>query len=246
MDLHKKTAVITGTSKGIGRSIALKMAEKGANIIMNYKSDDASASITLNEIKKITHNVEMIKGDVSDYAFAGYLINSAVKKFGKIDILVNNAGISKFGLFTDMDIDDWNNIINNNLKSVFNCTHHAVKQMLKYKSGSIINISSVWGNVGSSCEVLYSTSKGGINAFTKALAKELAPSGIRVNAIAPGIINTQMNSRLSTEELEMLKNQIPAGRLGTPEEVAELAVFLVSDSASYITAQVICVDGGWI
>lgn len=246
MNLHNKTAVITGSSKGIGCSIALKMAKRGANIVMNYKSDDICAASALNKVKKITNNVEIIKGDVSDYNFAGHLINSAVKRFGQFDILVNNAGISKFGLFTDMSMGDWECVINNNLKSVFNCTHHAVKQMLKHKSGSIINISSIWGSIGSSCEVLYSTSKGGINAFTKALAKELAPSGIRVNAIAPGIINTQMNSRLSTEELEMLKDQIPAGRLGAPEEVADLAVFLASNSSSYITAQVICVDGGWI
>lgn len=245
MNLSGKTAVITGASKGIGRSTALAMAECGINVIINYKSDDQAAVEILALIKAAGGNAKAIKGDISDYRFARQLITAAVESFGKVDILVNNAGISKSGLFTDMHESDWDDIIDTNLKGVFNCTHHAVKQMLPHKSGSIINISSVWGNTGGACEVFYSASKGGINAFTKALGKELAPAGIRVNAIAPGIIDTQMNQHFSTAVLKNMQSEIPGQRFGQGADVAKLAIFLASEQADYITAQVITIDGGW-
>lgn len=157
---------------------------------------------------------------------------------------MNNAGVSKIGLFTDMTEQDWDDVMNTNLKGVFNCCHQAVKYMLSQKSGSIINISSIWGNYGGSCEVLYSASKGGINAFTKALAKELAPSGIRVNAIAPGVIDTDMNECFTAQDRQLILEDIPMQRFGQAEDVAKLATYLASDDANYITAQIITVDGG--
>lgn len=167
------------------------------------------------------------------------------EQFGHIDVLVNNAGISYVGLLTDMSEEDWNRVISSNLTSVFNCCSLAIPEMVRKKSGKIINISSVWGNVGASCEVAYSASKGGMNAFTKALAKELAPSNIQVNAIACGAIDTEMNSLLTDEELSELKNEIPAGRLGRAEEVADL-VYQLSRDNTYLTGQIIGLDGGWI
>lgn len=246
MNLSGKVALVTGASRGIGRSIAIELAKRGASVIINYNKNDEQATETLNMIKEINGYGMLMKTDVSKYTDVKSMIGEIVRTFGKIDILVNNAGISKTGLFIDMEEEDWENIINTNLKSMFNCAHNAVKHMLEQKAGVIINISSIWGNVGASCEVIYSASKGGINSFTKALAKELAPSNIRVNAIAPGVIDTEMNKWLSKEEMESLINEIPMMRLGRGEDVANLAVFLCSDEAKYITGQIMTIDGGFI
>lgn len=196
-----------------------------------------------NEMLQKGFNIEVVKADVSNRNEVNSLIEFAIKKFKKIDILVNNAGISLEGLFTDVSEEMWQKIINVNLNSVFNCTQEVLKYMIKEKSGRIINISSIWGETGASCEVAYSTTKAAINGMTKALAKEVGLSNIRVNAIAPGIINTDMNSRLSYEELEQIKEQIPLNRIGNTKDIARCVKWLVEDE--YTTGQIISINGGW-
>jgi 3-oxoacyl-[acyl-carrier protein] reductase len=244
MNLMGKVAIITGGTRGIGKSIAFEFAKQGAIVVLNYISDDDSAEKTLKEIREIGNFVMLIKGDVSNYSFATLMIDRVIKELGKIDILVNNAAISKVGLLMDMEECDYNTVMDVNFKSVYNTSHNVIKHMISNKSGNIINISSMWGNLGASCEVLYSSSKGAINSFTKSLAKELAPSNIRVNAVAPGVINTEMNAWLTKEERGDLINEIPLGRLGNGEEVAKVVAFLASEDASYVTGQIINVDGG--
>lgn len=243
-DLSGKVAVITGASRGIGRSIALELAKAGASVVVNYRNNEEEAEKTLEEIKRKGGFGILIKGDVSIYEEAKIIIDKTVEHFGKIDILINNAGISKIGLFIDMKENEWQKIINVNLNGVINCCHSALLHMVARKSGCIINVSSMWGNVGASCEAIYSASKGAVNSFTKALAKEMAPSNIRINAIAPGVINTEMNNFLSQEEKEELKREIPIGKFGEAEDIGKTVVFLCSDNASYITSQIITVDGG--
>lgn len=244
--LKGKVALITGASRGIGREIAIDMGKEGALIAINYKEDDKGAEDTLRFLKNYGIFTKAYKGDVKEYAFSEKMIHSVINDFGGLDVLVNNAGISKTGLFMDMTERDYNEVMDVNFKGVFNCSNAAVKHMLNKKSGCIINISSIWGNAGASCEVLYSAAKGAVNSFTKALGKELAPSNIRVNAIAPGVIDTVMNSNLSAEERESLKQEIPFMRFGKSEEVGKLAVFLASENSSYITSQVITIDGGFL
>lgn len=244
MNLKGKVAIVTGASRGIGKGIAIELAKAGACVVINYKSNDEAAEITLREISELGAYALKIKGDVSDYEFSKQLIRTTIEKLGKVDILVNNAGISKVGLFMDEEPAEWDNILNVNLKGTINCSHSVVREMIKQKSGVIINISSMWGNVGASCEVIYSASKGAINSFTKALAKELAPSGIRVNAIAPGVIDTEMNSWLSLKERQLLASEIPMMKFGEVQDVGKLVTFLVSENSKYITGQVITIDGG--
>lgn len=243
MNLTGKVAIVTGGSRGIGKSIALELTRVGANVIINYNKNEEDAIKTLKLIKDLGGYGYIYKADVSNYNSSKELMEFAISKFGKIDILVNNAGIAKIGLFIDMDENDWNNIVNTNLKGVFNCSHNVVKYMIDKGEGTIINVSSMWGNVGASCEVIYSASKGGINAFTKALAKELGPNNIRVNAVAPGVINTDMNSCICEEDLDNLKNEIPLMRLGEGEEVGKVVAFLSSKDSSYINGQIITIDG---
>jgi len=244
--LSGKVAVITGASRGIGRSIAIELAKAGASIIVNYKNNEEAAKNTLEIIKSLDSFGILVKADVSIYDEAKFLIDKAIEKFGKIDILVNNAGISKIGLFIDMNEKEWDNIIDINLKGVINGSHNALKYMVSQKSGTIINISSMWGNVGASCEAVYSATKGAVNLFTKALAKEMAPSNIRINAVAPGVIDTEMNSCLSVDEKKELEEEIPIGRFGEGEDIGKTVVFLASEASKYITGQVITVDGGMI
>lgn len=244
MKFSGKVVLITGGTRGIGKSIALEFAREGATLALNYVNDDERAEETLKEIKEIGGYGILIKGDVSNYTFAGKMVEQVIKTLGKVDILVNNAAISKIGLFMDMEECDYNSVMDINFKSVYNTSHSVIKHMITNKRGNIINISSMWGNLGASCEVLYSSSKGAINSFTKSLAKELAPSNIRVNAVAPGVINTEMNAWLSKEEREELINEIPLGRLGNGEEVAKVVAFLASEDSSYVTGQIINVDGG--
>lgn len=244
MKLKGKVAIVTGASRGIGKGIAIELAKAGACVVINYKRNDEAAEKTLQEIKELGGYALKIKGDVSDYEFSKHMIKTTVEKLGKIDILINNAGISKVGLFMDASPAEWDNIFNVNLKGTINCSHNALKEMIRQKSGSIINISSMWGNVGASCEVIYSASKGAINSFTKALAKELAPSNIRVNAIAPGVINTEMNDWLTDDERKTLINEIPMMKFGEVRDVGKLVTFLASENSKYITGQVITIDGG--
>ena len=246
MNLKGKVAVVTGASRGIGKGIAIELAKAGACVVINYKSNDEAAEKTFQEIRELGVYALKIKGDVSDYEFSKQMIKTTVEKLGKIDILINNAGISKVGLFMDATPEEWDNVLNVNLKGAINCSHSAVKEMIKQKSGSIINISSMWGNVGASCEVIYSASKGAINSFTKALAKELAPSNIRVNAIAPGVIDTEMNDWLSYDDRKALAEEIPMMKFGEVRDVGMLATFLASENSKYITGQVITIDGGML
>lgn len=245
-NLSGKVALITGASRGIGRSIAVELSKHGVIVIINYKEDENGAEETLEEVKESGGNGIIFRCDVSVNAEVKNMFKDIINSFGKIDVLINNSGISKIGLFIDMDEKDYDEIMNVNFKGVYNCTSYAVKDMIKRKSGSIINISSIWGNVGASCEVLYSATKGAINSFTKALGKELALSGIRVNSISPGVIDTNMNKGFSEEERNEIKNEIPMMRFGEAEEIAKTAVFLVSSEASYITSQILTVDGGML
>ncbi len=240
-----KVAIITGGSRGIGRAIALEMARNGANIVITYSKDEEGAMSLVEEVKAIGSDVLVLKKDGSDYNNCKDIISETMKHYGRLDILVNNAGISTVGLFMDCTKEDIDNMINNNLLSMMYLSKIALPHLIDTK-GKILNISSIWGEVGASCEVLYSVTKGGINLLTKALAKEMALSGVRVNAIAPGVIDTKMNSFLSIEERKDLEEEIPMGRFGYPQEVAKTAVFLCSEDSSYITGQIIKVDGAFL
>jgi 3-oxoacyl-[acyl-carrier protein] reductase len=242
---NRKTVLITGSSKGIGKAIALRFAKEGYNLVINGSKDKEKLEETKAEIEKFNVACLAFLGDMGDYHKVKELFKLIKEEFGHLDVLVNNAGISYVGLLSDMTWQDWDKVIRTNLTSVYNCCSLAIPNMVQKKEGKIINISSVWGNVGASCEVAYSASKGGMNAFTKALAKELAPSNIKVNAVACGAIDTEMNSFLSEEELYQLKEEIPMGRLGRSDEVADL-VYYLAEKNEYLTGQVIGLDGGWI
>ena len=240
-----KTVLITGASRGIGRAIAQIFAEAGWSVGICCKKNIAELSEVKKYIEATGSQCFDFIGDMGCYEEAQKFITEARKALGPIDCLINNAGISHIGLLSDMHAEEWNEIIQTNLTSVFNCCKQVIPDMVARQSGSIINISSVWGSCGASCEVAYSASKGGMNAFTKALAKELAPSRITVNAIACGAIDTEMNQFLSEEERDQLIDEIPACRMGTPEEVGRLALQLAGKH-SYLTGQIITLDGGWI
>lgn len=244
--LSGKVALITGASRGIGRAIAIEFAKQGASVIINYSKDDEGAKETLEEVKKVKGYGVIIKGDISSFENCRKIVEEVLQVMGKIDILVNNAGISHIGLFMDASEEEIEKIISTNLLGAMYLTKHVLKDMILRKTGNIINVSSIWGEVGASCEVLYSTAKGGLNLFTKALAKEVAPSNIRVNCIAPGVIDTNMNSFLGEEEKISLEEEIPLGRFGTIGEIGKIAVFLCSEESSYVTGQVIRADGGFI
>ncbi|SEW36688.1 elongation factor P 5-aminopentanone reductase [[Clostridium] fimetarium] len=243
--MNKKTVLVTGSSRGIGKAIAIKFAKKNYNVVINcLKSEDRLLAVK-KEIEGYNVSCLTYLGDVGDYENAKELFSLIKKQFGGIDILVNNAGISYIGLFQDMEPDVWGKMMNTNITSIYNCCHFAIPEMVTRKQGKIINISSVWGITGASCEVAYSATKGAVNALTKALAKELAPSGIQVNAVACGAIDTEMNYFLDDQELIDLINDIPAGRLGQAEEVADF-VYQIATKHSYLTGQAIVFDGGWI
>lgn len=241
-----KTVLITGASRGIGAAIARKFAKEGYQLVLNCNTSKDSLYALAQELKETYHaQVLCCIGDVSQYDFVASMFDQIQHTFHKLDVLINNAGISYIGLLSDMSITQWNTLINTNLTSVFSCSKLAVPMMVSQKSGKIINISSVWGISGASCEVAYSASKGGINAFTKALAKELALSNIQVNAIACGVIDTSMNACFSSEEKESLMEEIPAGRFGKPEEIAQVA-YTLAQGISYLTGQIITIDGGFL
>ena len=240
-----KNVLITGASRGIGRAIAHIFAKNGYSLAINCsKSQDALFTLK-KELEENYHIFVLASvGDIGNYDYVVKFFEEIKNELGGIDILINNAGISHIGLLSDMTPEEWHHLMDVNLSSVFYTAKSAIPYMLSKQAGKIINISSVWGNVGASCEVAYSASKGGMNSFTKALAKELAPSNIQVNAIACGCIDTEMNHCFSDDERAALIDEIPAGRFGKPEEVAELAYSLATGN-HFLTGQIITLDGGW-
>ena len=238
-----KTIIVTGGSRGIGAAIVSLLAKENYNIVLNYNKSEEIAKKMQEEFTKIGKTVEIFKADVSKREEVKKLVDFTIKKFGKIDVLINNAGISQTKLFTDITDEDWNNMLNINLNSVFYASQEVAKHMIHEKEGCIINISSIWGMIGASCEVHYSVAKAGVDAITKSLAKELGPSNIRVNSIAPGIIDTDMNKYLSEKELEQIKEEIPLGKIGETYAIAKCAKWLIEDN--YTTGQIIAINGGW-
>ncbi len=241
-----KTVLITGSSKGIGAATAILFAQKGYNVVINYNNSYESASLLCRSLASNGYSVITQKANVANRLEVELIVKEALYKFGSLDVLVNNAGVAFSGLITDTDEIDFDRIIDINLKGAFNCCKAVIPSMVSQQKGRIINISSMWGQVGASCEVAYSASKAGVIGLTKALAKELAPSGITVNAISPGLIETNMNSNLSIEELSDFVSTIPLGRMGSADEIAAAIEFLASDKADYITGQILGVNGGYV
>lgn len=243
--MAKKVVLVTGASRGIGKAVAVKFAKKGYHVIITCAHREQELLKTRREIEGYQVSCTPFLGDAGDLEDCRKLFGIIGKQYGSLDVLVNNAGISYIGLLQDMTAEAWDRIVRTNLTSVFNCCKLAIPMMLRQGHGKIVNISSVWGNVGASCEVAYSATKGGVNAFTRALARELAPSNIHVNAVACGAIDTEMNRWMEEDELISLVEEIPAGRLGSAEEVADLVYHLGYKNA-YLTGQVIGLDGGWM
>lgn len=235
-----KTVLITGASRGIGKACAKLFPEKGYNVVINYFNSEKEALELASQLK----NAIAVRADISDKTQVDAMIKEAKDKFGSVDILINNAGIAQSKVFSDITEADFDKMVNIHLKGTFNCTKAVLEDMIDKKSGRIINISSIWGITGASCEVHYSMVKAGIIGFTKALAKELAPSGITVNAIAPGVTDTDMMKSFSEDEIREIENEIPLGRLASPSEIAQSILFLASENANYITGQVLSPNGG--
>lgn len=239
-----KTAIITGGAKGIGRAIVEKLANEGYNIVLNYFHSEGQAKEIKRQLSSKGCNIEIYGADVSKREEAKNLVKFTKDTYGTIDVLINNAGIDQWKLFCDITDEDWNYVISNNLTSAFYMSQEVLKEMISNKKGCIINISSIWGITGASCEVAYSVSKAGMDGLTKSLAKELAPSNIRVNSIAPGIIDTDMNKGFNKEEIDEINKQIPLGRMGKPEDIAKCVNWLIEDN--YTTGQIISPNGGWV
>ena len=237
--MSQKIAIVTGASRGIGRAIAKSLTENDYIVIANYNNSEKEAI----ELQNESNNIDIFKADVSKRDEVKNLVEYTLNKYGKIDVLVNNAGIDNEKLFQDITDEDWQNVINTNLYSVFCVTQEVVKNMIHNKSGCIINISSIYAIQGGPYAVAYTASKAGIDGITKSLSKELGPSGIRVNSIAPGCINTDMNKYLSKEELEEIINQTPLQKIGQPEDIAKCVNWLVEDE--FTTGQIISINGGW-
>lgn len=238
-----KVIIVTGASKGIGKEISKELAKKGNTIIANYNKSEKEIKELQQELEKQNIKIDIYKADISKREEAANLVKYTIQKYGKIDVLINNAGISQIKEFTQITDEDWNNMINTNLNSVFYMSQEACHNMIHNKKGCIINISSIWGITGASCEVHYSVSKAGVDALTKALAKELGPSNIRVNSIAPGIINTEMNAHLSEEEKQNIEEEIPLEKIGKSIDIERCVEWLIKDE--YTTGQVISINGGW-
>ncbi len=242
----KGCAVVTGASRGIGAACALKLAKSGLPVVVNYERNEAAAADVLRKIKELGGDGMICRADVSDRCDVDEMISGAVQKYGRIAVLVNNAGVSQIRLFTDITPQEWRRMVGVNLDGVFNCCQSALPSMIHFKSGRIINVSSVWGVHGASCEVHYSAVKAGVIGLTIALAKEVAPSGITVNAVAPGCIMTDMlRNECDEQTIRDLADESPVGRIGTPEDVANAVAFLAQDSSAFITGQVIGIDGGF-
>ena len=235
-----KVVLITGGSRGIGREIAITLAQKGYLVIANYNKSEEQAK----KLKQENANIEIFKADVSKREEVHKMVEEIIRGYHRIDVLINNAGISESKMFTDVTDEDWNKIINNDLYSAFCTTQEVITSMFNRKEGCIINISSIWGLVGSSCETIYSIAKAGIDAMTKSLAKEMGPSNIRVNSIAPGIIDTDMNKCYNQREIEDIKEKIPLEKIGKTSDIAKCVNWLIEDE--YTTGQVISINGGWV
>ena len=246
MRLDNKVAVVTGGSRGIGRAVVMRLATLGANVVINYAGNIKAAEESKKAAEDLGVEVLLFQGDVADSAICDSMISATIERFGKVDIIVNNAGITRDNLLMRMKQEEWNAVINTNLTGVYNCCKAVVKPMMKQRSGCIINMTSVIGQIGNAGQANYAAAKAGVIGLTKSLAKELAARNIRVNAIAPGFISTDMTADLNEKVVEQLVTQIPLARLGKADDVAHLAGFLASDFASYITGQVINVDGGMV
>ena len=244
--LEGKVALVTGASRGIGRAIALALAAEGADVAVNYAGSEAAAKEVAAEIEAMGRKAFVIQADIASTEASTAMIDAVVKEFGRIDVLVNNAGITRDGLLMRMKEEDWDAVITTNLKGVFNCTKAAIKYMMKQKSGNIVNISSIVGVMGNAGQANYCAAKAGVIGFTKATAKEVAARGIRVNAIAPGFIKTDMTSVLPEKVVEAMLAGIPLNRLGETEDIAKAVLFLASSDANYITGQTLHVDGGMV
>ena len=240
------TVIVTGASRGIGKACALAFGKSGANVIVNYTRSKEEAEEVCEEISKLGGRALPFCADVADRKAVDEMIAFAHSNFGSISTLVNNAGIAEQIMFCDITEEKWDRMFAVDVKGVYNCIQAALPDMIHNKSGRIINISSMWAITGASCEVHYSAAKAAVIGMTKALAKELGPSGITVNAIAPGVISTEMNGNISEEIMSELKEETPIGRIGTPEDIAETALFLASPKASFITGEVISVNGGFV
>ncbi|NLH46334.1 MAG: 3-oxoacyl-[acyl-carrier-protein] reductase [Acholeplasmataceae bacterium] len=246
MQIEGKVAFVTGASRGIGRAIALTLAEAGADVAVNYAGNAAAAEEVAAEIRKMGRRALILQGDVSQTEAAASMLDAVVAEFGRCDILVNNAGITRDGLLMRMKEEDWDAVLNTNLKGVFNCTKAALKYMMKQRAGKIVNIASVVGIMGNAGQANYAAAKAGCIGFTKSVAKEVASRGITVNAVAPGLIATDMTSILPEKVIEEMAAGIPLKRAGQPVDVAKAVLFLVSDDAAYITGQTLNVDGGMV
>lgn len=236
----EKIILVTGASRGIGREIALELSNLGNKVIANYNKSEQSAK----ELQQKNGNIDIYKADISKREEVTEMVNYVLNKYGRIDVLVNNAGISRCKLFTDVTDEDWKELIENNLYSAFCVTQEVLPNMIQRKDGCIINISSIWGMVGASCESIYSISKAGIDAMTKSLAKELGPSNIRINSIAPGIIDTDMNKDYSDEDIKSIKEDIPLAKIGKTSDIAKCIKWLIEDE--YTIGQIISINGGWV
>lgn len=239
----EKVAIVTGASGTIGKDIVEKLVKKDIKVIAIYNKSEDSAKELKNRLLEENKDIDIYKADLTNSSEIKAMVEYVLDKYKHIDILINNAGISEYKLFTDETDEDWNKIINNNLYSAFKTTQLVVPNMISNKSGCIINISSIWGITGGAMEVLYSISKSGMDGMTKALAKELGPCNIRVNSIAPGIIDTKMNSRLSVNEIEEIKNEIPLCKIGKTEDIVRCIEWIIDDK--YTTGQIISINGGW-
>ena len=246
MKFEGKVALVTGASRGIGRAIALALAAQGADVAVNYAGSEAAAKEVAAEIEAMGRKAFVIQADIASTEASTSMVDAVVKEFGRIDVLVNNAGITRDGLLMRMKEEDWDAVITTNLKGVFNCTKAAIKYMMKQRSGNIVNISSIVGVMGNAGQANYCAAKAGVIGFTKATAKEVAARGIRVNAIAPGFIKTDMTSVLPEKVVEAMLAGIPLNRLGETEDIAKAVLFLASSDANYITGQTLHVDGGMV